>query len=112
MTRIQEETQKLIVQPTEKRETERDDLATRFAKGGKYEVECVYCGYSMVLVSDGKCQADTGERQYVGNGRFCIRKGNASPALYREVPHLYKEVPCLCRGCGHQLKVRLKNELN
>jgi hypothetical protein len=112
MARIQEETQKPIVQQTEKRKSERDDLATLFDNGGKYEVECVYCGYSTVMVSDGKCQADTEERQYVGNGRFCIRKGNASPVLYREVPHLYKEVPYLCRGCGQQLKIRLKNDLN
>ena len=105
MKKIQEETRKCIMKHSEKRETERDRLTTLFDKDGKYEVECVYCGHAMVLLSHGDCQADTEEREYVGDGIFCIRKGNAAPVCYQEVPYL-------CRGCGQPMKIRLKNDLN
>ncbi len=105
MKRIEQETQKCILQDSEKRETERDLLATLFDKVGKYEVECVSCGYAMVVVSHGDREADTDEREYVGDGIFCIRKGNASPVFYEEVPYL-------CRGCGQPMKIWLKNDLN
>ncbi len=102
MKEIQKETEKCIIQHTEERETETDYLETLFAKGGTYEVECVKCGHAFVVESHGY---DTEEREYVTDSIFFIRTGNAAPVFYEEVPYL-------CDGCGQQMEIRLKNDLN
>jgi hypothetical protein len=87
--------------------SERDRLAEPFEKAGKYEVECLNCGHATIMESRGNCEVDTEEREYVGDGIFCIRNGDAAPVYYKKVPYI-------CPGCSQPTKVRLrlKNDLN
>ena len=93
------------MQHTEESETERDRLAELFDEAGKYEVECVNCGHAMTVESHGNCEVDTEEREYIGDGIFCVRKGDATPVFYKEVPYH-------CPGCSKPMEIRLKNDLN
>ncbi len=102
MKQIQQEKQKHIKELSERRKIERDHQATPFAKGRRFEVECVHCGHSFAVESHGY---DTKEREYVSDSIYFIRNGNAAPVFYEEVPYL-------CDGCGQPMKIRIKNFLN
>jgi len=78
------------MQHIEENATKRDREENPYSEVGTYEVTCVHCGQVEILESTG--QSDTREREYVGEGVYCIR--GESPPVY------YEDKPVVCSKCG------------
>jgi hypothetical protein len=76
----------------EKREAEKDPLMRAMITGGRFEVECVKCGETVIVTWEGRSHNTEDRWEHVKDNIFRL-KGDPTQALYREVP-------TLCRGCG------------